>query len=148
MNSHEVNRQARQLVEFELMQRGAGSVTSRGTRKVRLHANNSSQNRSVEIRVKAKRKGNWHATTDEASLLSNSGDHEAPTFWVFVDLGGPPIYWIVPDRWIRNDIHDAHRRYLDRHGGHRAKNHYSNHHSIEENRIEEWKNKWEILGIF
>jgi hypothetical protein len=67
---------------------------------------------------------------------------------VFVDLGGAPRYWIVPDRWIRNDIHEAHQQYLNKHGGHRAENHSSKHHAIDESRLENWQNKWDILGIF
>jgi hypothetical protein len=67
---------------------------------------------------------------------------------VFVDLGGAPRYWIVPDGWIRNDIHEAHQQYLNKHGGHRAQNDDSNHHSINESRLEHWHNKWDILGIF
>jgi hypothetical protein len=53
-------------------------------------------------------------------------------FWVFVDFGGEPRYWIVPEWWIRSDIHEAHQQYLQKHGGHRAENDDSNHHSIEE----------------
>jgi hypothetical protein len=69
-------------------------------------------------------------------------------FWVFVDFGGEPRYWIVPEWWMRNDIHEAHQRYLQKHGGHRARNDESNHHSIEESRLERWKNKWDVLNIF
>ena len=50
--------------------------------------------------------------------------------------------------WIRHDIHEAHQQYLNKHGGHRAKNDDSNHHSINESRLENWHNTWDILGIF
>jgi hypothetical protein len=72
-------------------------------------------------------------------------------FWIFVDLGdmdAAPRYWIVPDWWIRNDIFRAHKAYLDRHGGTRARSPNSTHHAIDENRLREWQGKWNILGIF
>ena len=149
MNSHELNREGRRNVEAELLRRGAASVTSRGTRKIHLHATNSNHSRTVELQVKTKRKGNWHTRTDEAKPTDTPLDLEdVRNFWAFVDLGDAPRYWIVLDWWIRNDIHEAHQQYLNKHGGHRAKNDDSNHHSIDESRLENWQNKWEILGIF
>ena len=149
MNNHEVNSEGRRRVEAELLRRGAASVTSNGTRKIYLHANNSNCSRTVELKVKTKRKGNWHTTSDEGKATDTPMDLEdARKFWVFVDLGGEPRYWIVPDSWIRNDIRVAHQRYLNENGGHRPRNDDSNHHSIDESRLENWQDKWEILGIF
>src|SRR6266700_4706365 len=146
MKSHELNREGRRKVEAELLRRGAGSVTStaRGTRRIFLLATNSTGSRTVELRIKTKRKGSWQTTIDEAKP-GNTAVNLADTrnFWVFVDFGGEPRYWIVPDWWIRNDIHDAHQRYVQKHGGHRARNDESNHHSIEESRLERWQNKWD-----
>ena len=149
MNSHELNSEGRKKVEAELLRRGAASVTSHGTRKIHLQAANSSHSRTVELQVKTKQKGNWHTTTDEAKQTVTPPDSkEVRNFWVFVDFGGAPRYWIVPDWWLRNDIDEAHKRYLNKRDGHRAKNDNSNHHSIEESRLENWQNKWEILDIF
>ena len=72
-------------------------------------------------------------------------------FWVFVDLGdldASPRYWVVPDWWIRDNIYKTHKTYLDSHGGKRARNLDSTHHSINESRLEEWQEQWDILGIF
>ena len=149
MNGHELNREGRRNVEAELLRRGAASVTSRGTRKIHLYATNSNHSRTVELQVKTKRKGNWHTRTDEAKPTDTPLNlKNVRNFWVFVDLGGTLRYWIVPDCWIRNDIHEAHQQYLNKHGGHRAQNDASNHHSIDESRLENWQNNWEILGIF
>ena len=144
MNNHELNHEARKIVEAELLRRGVAPVTPRGTRKIHLHATNSSRSRTVVLQVKSKQKGNWHTTTDEIE----PSDRPEDFFWVFVDLGGIPRYWIVPDRWIREDIQKSHQQYLTKHGGHRAENDSSKHHSIHESRLEAWQNKWEILGIF
>jgi hypothetical protein len=67
---------------------------------------------------------------------------------VFVYFGDAPRYWIVPDWWIRNDIHHAHQEFLQEHGGHRPENDDSKHHSIEERRLQQWQDRWDILGIF
>ena len=151
MNSHELNRKGREQVEAELLRRGAATVTptSRGTRKTYLLATNPNHSRTVELRIKTRQKGSWHATTDEAKPINSPPNpNDVKSYWVFVDFSGPPRYWVVPDWWIRNDIHDAHQKYLQKHGGHRAENDDSSHHAIEENRLEHWQNKWEILDIF
>src|SRR5262249_21898945 len=148
-NSHQVASEGRSLVESELRKRGAGLVTSEGRRKIYLRASSSDRSRTVQIQVKAKTKGNWQTTIDEAQVIKTLRNPQGETnFWIFVDLGGSPRYWIVPDEWIRNDIHEAHQQYLNKHHGHRAKNDDSNHHSIAESRLENWQNKWEILGIY
>jgi len=76
---------------------------------------------------------------------------EVTTFWIFVDVGQQhtaPRYWIVPQWWIRNDIARAHQAYLDRHGGRRPSNPQSTHHAIEEHRVAQWEDRWDILEIF
>lgn len=148
-NSHQVSSEGRSFVESELRKRGAGSVISEGTRKVYLQASNSDRSRTVQIQVKTKRKGNWHSKTDEAEIIKTTPNpKDVKKFWVFVDLSAGRRYWVVPDWWIRNDIHEAHQAYLERHGGRRAKTLGSNHHSIDEKRLEQWQDKWETLGIF
>jgi hypothetical protein len=147
VNSHETNREGRRIVEAELLRRGAGSVISDGTQKVLLHATGSDGNRTVIIKVKAKRKENWHSTAGEGKSVEVVPENE-DNFWVFVDVEGAPKFWVVPDWWIRNDIYEKHEQYLKEHGGHRPVNDDSDHHRIEESRLEEWQDKWEILKIF
>ena len=149
MNSHEVNREGKRRVEEQLRQRGAASVTSLGTRKSLLQVKSSKKSRTIEIYVKTKRRGNWHTKTEEAKPANTPLDSENESnFWVFMELTDVPRYWIVPDSWMRNDIHEAHQRYLKKHGGHRPQNNSSNHHSIDESRIKQWQDRWEVLGIF
>lgn len=134
MNSYEVNQKGRRNVETELLQRGATLVTPYKTRKSLLHATDLNRSRTVELRIKTKRKGNWHTTIDEAKPDGKPPDlNDVRNFWVFVDMGGAPKYWIVPDWWIRNDIHEAHQQYLTKHGGQRPENNFSNHHSTVRN---------------
>lgn len=107
------------------------------------------QRRDVHIQVKTKAGGRtWHASTDwGAPMTAREGE---TVFWVFVDLGdrdASPRYWIVPDWWIRNDIYNAHRAYLERHGGRRARNPDSKHHAIDEKRLVSWLGRWDALGV-
>ena len=130
--------------------RGASAVTFAGNMpKIDVIACNQDQSRTVHIQVKTKRGGrNWHSSIVGSKPMEPQPDET--NYWVFVDLGelnAPPRYWIVPDWWIRDDIHKAHKAYLDRHGGKRPGNEDSTHHSIDESRLEEWKNRWDILGI-
>ena len=147
MNNHETNRKGRMIVEAELLRRGASFVTPAGTQKVLLHVTNSDGNRTVIIKVKAKQKENWHSSIGEGKPAKKVPENES-NFWVFVDLSDVPKFWVVPDWWIRNDIYQTHEQYLKEHGGHRPVNDDSDHHRIEESRLEEWQGKWEILKIF
>jgi hypothetical protein len=121
--------------------------------KIDVMACNRDQSRTIHIQVKTKRGGRtWHSSIVGSASTSPPDNPSTETlFWVFVDLGerdSSPQYWVVPDWWIRNDIYQAHQSYLDRHGGQRARNPNSTHHAIDEQRLAEWRNRWEILGIF
>jgi hypothetical protein len=114
---------------------------------------NHDQSRTIHIQVKTKRGGrSWHSSIIGSRPTPSPDNPLAETlFWVFVDLGeqdSPPQYWVVPEWWLRNDIYLAHKSYLDRHGGQRARNPNSTHHAIDEKRLTQWRNRWEILGIF
>ena len=54
----------------------------------------------------------------------------------------------MPTWWIENDIYEHHQAYLARYGGHRAVTEGSKHHGLADERVDQWKDKWEILSIF
>ncbi len=153
-SNQRVARAGEHFVAAELNKRGAYAVTFAGNMpKIDLLACNSDQSRTIQIQVKTKRGGrSWHSSiVDCMALEAPSNPTDVMKFWVFVDLGennAAPRYWIAPDWWMRNDIYRVHQEYLGRHGGSRAKNPDSKHHSIEEKRLSEWRGKWEILCIF
>jgi hypothetical protein len=107
----------------------------------------------VEIKVKTKRgRENWHSDVREAQ--PNRGE-SAPLnerkFWVFVNLmdrSDTSRFWVVPDSWLRGDIHTAHEAYLAKRDGKRSENDDSTHHAIAESRLTMWEDKWDILNIF
>jgi hypothetical protein len=149
--NQQVARAGEYFVAAELNKRGAFAVTFAGNMpKIDLMACNKDQSRNVHIQVKTKSGGKtWHSSIIGCQPMDPVEDETV--FWVFVDLGelnAPPLYWVVPDWWIRNDIYWTHRAYLDSHGGKRARTQDSTHHSIDEKRLREWQDLWEILGIF
>ncbi|MGH2725099.1 MAG: hypothetical protein ACRDI0_12750 [Actinomycetota bacterium] len=118
--------------------------------EVDILASDLAQTRTVAIQVKTKRAGDWQTSLRE--WTSRTPEVTASRFWIFVDLHkqpvDPPEFFIVPEEWIQQDIDRAHRAYLDRHGGQRARTPASRHHAIRKNRIEQWRNRWDLLGIF
>jgi hypothetical protein len=152
--NQQVGRAGEYFVVAELNKRGAYAVTFAGNiPKIDLMACNQDQSRTIHIQVKTKRGGrSWHSSIVGSKPMEPPATPlDATDFWVFVDLGDldtPPRYWGVPDWWIRNDIYNTHKAYLDSHGGKRARNPDSKHHAIDERRLKEWQARWDILGIF
>jgi len=150
-SNQQVGRAGEYFVVAELNKRGAYAVPFAGNMpKIDIIACNSNESRTAYIQVKTKRGGKtWHSSIVGSQPTLYKADEA--NFWVFVDLGNLdkyPQYWIVPDWWIKDDIYKAHHAYLSRHGGQRANNPESTHHSIDEKRLSEWQGHWEILGIF
>ena len=144
---YQVARSGEYFVAAELYRRGAYAVPfADNMPHIDLMASNIDQSRMVTIQVKTKRSGSWH-TTIERGQLREDEPNEA-RFWIFVELVEIPRYYIVPEWWIQNDIHHAHQDYLNQHGGHRPRNSSSNHHSVSTKRIQQWHDRWDLLGIF
>jgi hypothetical protein len=145
--AHQVARTGEYFVAAELHRRGAYAVPFADNMPgIDLLASNIDQTRMVTIQVKAKRAGSWQTRASRGSPRAEVSDERR--FWIFVDLEGEPAYYVVPEWWIQNDIHQAHAAYLARHGGHRAINPSSDHHSIQRTRILSWRDRWVELGLF
>jgi hypothetical protein len=149
-DKHQVGRAGEHFVAAELHRRGAYAVTFAGNMpNIDILASDKAQTRTVSIRVKTRRRGSWHSDIRRGEPLDAAEVNDR--FWVFVDLRKPPEgpgFYIVPDRWMRNNIYEAHQEYLARHGGARAVNPASTHHAIKKSRIEQWRDRWDLLGIF
>jgi hypothetical protein len=46
-----------------------------------------------------------------------------------------------------NDIFVVHKAFLDSHGGQRPRTPGSDHHGITLGRIEQWHERWDLLGL-
>jgi hypothetical protein len=149
--NQQVARAGEHFVVAELNKRGAFAVSFAGNMpKTDLIACNQDESRTIHIQVKTKRGGRtWHSSIVGSKPMNPPADET--NFWVFVGLGDLdafPRYWVVPDWWIRDNIYRTHQTYLDSHGGKRPRTQDSTHHAINESRLEEWKERWDILGIF
>jgi hypothetical protein len=150
LNNQQVARAGQHFVAAELYRRGAYTVTFAGKPLIAVFATDQHQERKVFIQVKTRQAGTWQTSTKYGQPREEPKPPER-RFWVFVDLlkaGASPAYFIVPEWWIQNDIHVAHQAYLGRHGGVRARTATSTHHAIGPSRLEEWRDAWDILGIF
>ena len=138
------NRAGEHALVGELSRRGASSIeVIPGRRRVLKVVH---RGRAYTLRVKARRSGTWQARTSDGEPRAE--EIEPTRFWVFVDLAErPPMLYIAPDWWVRNDIFLAHREYLARHGGHRARTDESTHHAVPLDRITEWRDRWDQLGL-
>jgi len=138
-------------VAAELNRRGAYAVTFSGNiPNFDIIASNREQSRAVQIQVKSKRtKGVWQTTTNHGKPRRKPKDETR--FWILVDMSGPigqlPEFYIVPEYWMQNDIYKAHNEYLKKHRGDRPINPKATHHSIPIKRVEQWKDKWEVLKV-
>jgi hypothetical protein len=140
--------QARKLVRLELIARGASRVDEeKHGRSTRLRAWNSVGDRQFLVRVRARKSGDWHASLTERD--PGPTVQALAAFWVFVDLSvaRSPVFFIVPEWWMRRDIHHHHEGYLLRHGGVRPKVPESDHHAIERYRVKKWKAQWQLLSL-
>jgi len=147
--THQVSKAGQHFVAAELNRRGANASVS-DERRTTILATNTERTRSVTILVKTMTTHAWQASITQGRKRSEPTAEEG-RFWIFVDLEqspGQPEYYIVPEWWIENDIYMVHQRLLSEHGGHRAKTDESTHHAIERSRIEEWRDRWDLLGVF
>jgi hypothetical protein len=138
------NRAGEQALVAELSRRGASLIEVIPGRRRTLRVVH--RGRDYTLRVKARRAGTWQASTSDGE--PRAVETEPTRFWVFADLAErPPALYIAPDWWVRNDIFLAHREYLARHGGHRARTDESTHHAVPLDRIAEWRDRWDQLGL-
>jgi hypothetical protein len=150
LNSQQVAYAGENFVAAEIHRRGGYAVTFSGNMKgIDLLASDASHDRKIDIQVKTKTAGAWQ--TQIRTRIRQAEPDDVKSFWILVDLhkdGSVPDYYIVPTWWMVNDIIDAHQAYLDKYGGNRAKNNDSPHHAIPTARVQQWKNRWDVLGIF
>jgi hypothetical protein len=130
----------------ELERRGARierETTSRGSRYLRIFPPTGRPKRAY---LKTRRVGDWQ--TDKRRGQPRDPEDEPKDFWLFVDLASePPEFLIAPAWWVENDLYEDFQAYIARHGGRRAFNPASNHQRITTDRIEQWRDRWDLLGL-
>ena len=150
-NSQQVARAGEHFVAAELNRRGAYAVTFAGNMPIiDVLASDNEQTMTVSIQVKTKSGSSRGWQTDIRRGQPRAKDSNENRYWIFVDLGtngNAPEYCVVPEWWIQSDIYERHQEYLTNHGGERPKTKDSTHHQILPHRIEQWRDRWDELGI-
>ena len=145
-SNHEVFRAGVSQVAAQIHRRGGKTTLTKG-RSIRLRASDAERKRTVDIRVKTKTRGTWQASIDDGRPREEP--QTVDEYWVLVDLRqGEADFYIAPAWWMEDDIYATHQDYLNLHGGHRAENDKSKHHAIRLDRVQQWQDRWDILGIF
>lgn len=141
-SAHSTALLGRRLVVEALEARGWSVRETRVGRRPVMMISRHGLNR--QVRVSARRRGTWQSSTADGARLAS--DEQRGRFWIFVDVGSAePSYFVVPEDWMAEDIYTRHQSYLDRSGGHRKRTAGSHHHAIEEDRIERWRERWDLL---
>jgi hypothetical protein len=151
LNNQQVGRTGEHFVAAELHRRDAYAVTFSGNMPdIDILASDVSRARTVSIQVKTKTTGTWQTSTRRGRPREEN-PYETE-FWIFVDVGRNPEirphYFVVPSWWIENSIHVEHQAYIARHSGQRARSPQSTHHAVPLSRVEQWRERWDVLGIF
>jgi hypothetical protein len=117
------------------------STRSKNALRVRLP-----QGGSVHVYVKTRSTGTWQTDVRKGTPTPESPDSDR--FWLFVDLTETPAaFYVAPEWWVENDIHETYQADLARFGGNRPKSPGSTHHGIPEARISRWRERWDLLGL-
>jgi len=103
--------------------------------------------RSVKVKMKGRASPDWQ---DHIELTPSAIPRHESMFYVFVDRGetgsGEPRFWIVPYSWMRQDVYLTHRRWLAEVGGVRPNKPGAEHHTIEQPRIDQRRDRWDLLA--
>jgi hypothetical protein len=105
----------------------------------------------LRVQVKTRRTGTWQSTYKHYYAEADP-DSDTGRFWVFVDLKAmdlgkePPRFYIAPAGWVENYIRAGHMAHLERKGLNR-KERPSHHHSLQLKDIEQWRDRWDLLGV-
>jgi len=95
--------------------------------------------------VSTKRSGTWQTST--AYGVESAPAESRGRLWVFVGVGRPAVeFFVVPEDWMVEDIWRVHQQYLKMHGGQRKVTRGSTHHKIELARIQDWRDRWDLLN--
>jgi hypothetical protein len=149
LNPQQVARAGEMFVAAEIHRRGGYAVTFAGNMPgIDILASDVGDSRRISIQVKTKSRGSWHARFPKDAEECKE-DAAETSYWVFVDLGGEhPAYFIAPRWWVRNDIWRDHTAYLNRWEREHGHPRESSHHGIQTRRVEQWRDRWDVLGIF
>jgi len=147
MDNHSIARIGMAALKNEIEKLGGQNLKVSSPSKRNILEFDSPGNLRMQLRVKTMTKGGWQASIKDAD---SNPEQEKSKFWVFIEvsqLSGHNMFYIAPEHWVKKDIFEKHREYLDRNNGARVSGADSNHHSIKLERVSEWQSRWDLLGL-
>jgi hypothetical protein len=149
MNPQQVARAGELYVAAEIHRRGGYAVTFAGNMPgIDILASDVTDQRRISIQVKTKSRGSWHARGSRDGIQRIEDPAES-SFWIFVDLAPAyPTFYVAPRWWVQNDIWTDHTAYLARYEREHGAPRDSDHHGILTQRVEQWRDRWDVLAIF
>jgi len=146
VSSADVAKKGVELAMSELKARGADVIRETSTRAANYLRVTAGAGPPKRVYVKTRRTGDWQ--TDTRKGRPRASEEDPGEFWLFVDLAAePPQFFIAPAWWVENDLYEDYQAYIARHGGRRAVNPTSTHQRITRDRITEWHERWDLLGL-
>lgn len=146
LNARATSEAGVQCVALKLLSMGARIYLKKAGNKTTIVASRIDGSGTFYISTRARSTGDWQTSIKYGSIAS--AQHDDNSFWVFVDLSREsPCFYIVQEKWIAKDIFDTHQACLAKHGGKRSRNDSSLHHAIALDRIHQWRDRWDQLGI-
>jgi len=134
-------------VWLELERRGAVSIVEESGEELSAIRFNSTAGERFEVFTQSRTKTTWHIEIDrDMEMQHPADDHQ---FWIFVNLAASPAgFYVVPSWWMQNNIYQEHfYEHWALNDGYRMRKRGGQHHEIQEYRIEQWKSRWDLLGL-
>tara|TARA_Y100000310_G_C20364460_1_gene660512 strand:- start:256 stop:711 length:456 start_codon:yes stop_codon:yes gene_type:complete len=134
------------FVAAELSRRGyVASITLRNTRGIDIVASNENGNKTVNIQVKAKRKGvpDWILSQKAESIIDKN------MFYVFValfDNNEKPEYHIAPSKDVAEYVSKRHKKWLET-PGRSGEMHKDTAIRIWDDPDRKYLDRWDLLGL-
>lgn len=132
------------FVAAELSRRGfMASITLRNTDSIDIHASSQNSDKLFAIQVKTQQSSvrSWPLSQKAETLIATN------LFYVFVsfrDILERPDYFIVPSSVVAEQTKASHSKWLST-PGKKGQMHNENTMRIFEDKVEEYKEKWELL---
>jgi hypothetical protein len=148
VNSQQVAWAGEMFVAAEIYRRGGYAVTFAGNMAgIDILASNIDDSRRISIQVKTKHSGTWQVdgSRDGEQCVEDPGPPHSGSSWTWA--GDQPVYFVAPRWWVRNDIWQVHTAYLARYRQEHGHDRDSDHHGIPVRRVEQWRDRWDALGI-
>ncbi len=152
LKAAQVARAGEFYVAAEIDRRGGYAVIFSGNMPgIDILPSDVAHSRQISLQVKTRTSGTWHARVPRDTQQGPPLPDEL-SFWAFVDLASeaPTSSRSVRgcEDAMRNDILEAHAAFLARYGGTRPRAPDSEHDTTRIDRIERWRDRWDLLGIF